>query len=121
MEDTVLNNTAIEIAQFIDDHKGLDTKVIDIKDQNSWTNVFIITTVNSHTHLQGIFKYLRKFLSQKGISILHRQKKITDQGWFLIDCGFIVIHLMNKDKREFYDLEKLWFSGKLLYQSSKSS
>jgi ribosomal silencing factor RsfS len=39
----------------------------------------------------------------------------------LIDCSSFVIHLMEQDKREFYELEKLWFSGKRLYESSGSS
>lgn len=30
------------------------------------------------------------------------------QKWCVIDCGNIIIHLFQKEQREFYDLESLW-------------
>jgi ribosome-associated protein len=111
----------MEMGRLIDMHKGDDTVVIDISEQSSWTDYFIISTVNSLGHLKGMVRHIKNHLRDKNIPMLHRHKRVTDEGWELIDCGFVVIHLMDEEMREFYDLEKLWFNGEVVYQSSKSS
>ena len=109
------------IGGFISEHNGENVIVVDIKEQSSWTDYMIIATVNSVGHLRGLVRQLKEMLSDNSIDILMRHKQISDDGWELIDCGSYVIHLMNSEMREFYDLEKLWFSGRTVYQSSKSS
>ena len=122
MEDTVKSKELVEeIAEFIDDHKGVETIALDISRQSSFTDYFIITTVTSWAHLKGLFRELKGFLKERGAAPASQQKIVREETWVLIDCGNIVIHLMNREMREFYELEKLWFSGSVVYQSSKSS
>jgi ribosome-associated protein len=40
--------------------------------------------------------------------------------WHLLDFGNMVVHLMNKDARSFFELESLWGAAPIIY-SSKSS
>ncbi len=115
------DNVATLIGSFINDHNGENVQVIDIQEQSSWTDYMIISTVSSTGHLKGLVRQLKEMLSDNSIDILKRHKQISDDGWELIDCGSYVIHLMSKDMRDFYDLDKLWFSGKIIFQSSKSS
>ena len=32
----------------------------------------------------------------------------VESGWILVDCGDVVINIMNQEQRDFYDLEGLW-------------
>ena len=122
MEDTANKKGIIKkIAQDIEDLKGIDTIAIDISAQSSWADFFIISSVTSSTHLKGILKQLQSKLDEYGIEPLWRHKKIDNDKWVLIDCGDLIIHLMDKQARDFYELEKLWFNGEIIYQSSKSS
>ena len=38
----------------------------------------------------------------------------AESGWVLVDCGNIVINIMKKDERDFYDLEGLWGADALI-------
>lgn len=121
MEDTAKNNLVLDLARLLDEHNGLDTMVLDIGAQASWTDFFVITTATSATHMQGLLRYVREFLNSHSVEPLRRRKQVSDDTWLLIDCGDFVIHIMLKETREFYELERLWFGGTVLYHSSKSS
>lgn len=122
MADTVSKRkTALGIGRFLEEHKGLDTKVLDLEGRSSWTDYFVITTVASAAHLQGIIRQLYDFLSESGVELRYRHRQVQDTGWVILDCGEIVVHLMDAERREFYDLENLWFQAKSLSYSSKSS
>ncbi len=109
---------AIETARFLADHKGEHTVLLDVSESSGWTDFFIITTVRSAGHMRGLVRELRSFLPEQGISLSYSRKGEIDEGWELIDCGGIIIHLMSEEYREFYDLEHLWYSGKQIAYSS---
>lgn len=112
---------ATSIGEFISEHKGKNVIVLDVKEESSWTDYMIIATSNSIGHLKGLVRQLKKMLDGNAVDILRRHKQIDDDGWELIDCGDYVIHLFNQEMRDFYNLDKLWFAGKIIYHSSKSS
>jgi ribosome-associated protein len=103
-----------DIAKFVTDHKAIDPTVIDVSDQSGWADCFIVATVTSLGHLKGVTRELWAFLSDRGVHVINRHKSVAGDGWELIDCGNIVIHLMSAELREFYALEKLWHTGEKL-------
>ena len=112
---------ANKIAQFLAEHLAIDTTAIDVGEMSSWTNFFVICTVRSQAHLKGLMEHINEYFHANNIKKLNSFKNSADQGWVLIDCGTIVIHLMTREKREFYELERLWFNSEQLYHSSSSS
>ena len=110
-----MEEKAKEIAKLMEDGKGNDVVVLDISQLNSWTDYFIIVTVNSSTHWQGLYKQVKDYIKQNDLEVHVTNKKSPDgDDWNLIDLGSIVIHLMSEQAREFYDLEKLWHAGTVI-------
>lgn len=106
---------ALEIAKLMEDGKGQDVTVLDISELNSWTDYFVIVTINSSTHWQGLAKDIKMYAKENDMQVhVTDQKKGDGDEWNLIDLGTVVIHLMSAPAREFYELEKLWHSGKKL-------
>ena len=106
---------ALEIAQILEDSKAEEVTVIDVSELNSWTDYFVIATIHSSSHWQGLAKQIKDYVkaNEMEIHVTHNKAPSGDD-WNLIDIGSVVVHLMSKDAREFYDLEKLWHGGKKL-------
>ncbi|MCR4899381.1 MAG: ribosome silencing factor [Treponema sp.] len=117
-ENTVEKTTeqkAIEIAKLMEDGKGKDVTLIDISGLNSWADYFVIATVTSSAQQQGLSKQIKDYIKANDLEI-HPTNRRSPNGddWNLIDLGNIVVHLMSEQAREFYNLEKLWFKGKVI-------
>jgi ribosome-associated protein len=102
---------ALAAARLIDDHKGEDTVVLDLEGGTPIADFFVIATVRSATHLAGLHRELLAFFHEKRLRPQGRHKGHAQKGWLLLDCGEVVIHLMEREQREFYDLERLWFKA----------
>jgi len=109
---------ACNLAQLIAEHKGQRVVVLDLRALNTWTDFFIISTVTSSTHQQGLQRHIKEFAQTMQIEILRRQRKApSEDEWNLIDMGNMVVHLMTDKARTFYDLERLWSEATVLWKA----
>jgi ribosome-associated protein len=112
MDDTLPGDDkalAVAVGKLIQEHRGGDVVVMDLREFNAWTDFFVIATVSSNAHIQGLQRHIKEFAREQGAEILRRRRRIpSDDEWNLIDMGTIVIHLMTQKSRSFYDLERLW-------------
>lgn len=110
-----MEEKAKEIAKLMEDGKGNDVTLLDISGLNSWTDYFVIVTVTSSAHWQGLYKQIKEYIKDNDLEIHVTNRKSPDgDDWNLIDLGSIVVHLMSESARTFYDLEKLWHAGKTI-------
>jgi ribosome-associated protein len=135
MDDTLLTETAKALGALLEAHRGGDVVVLDLRGLNAWTDFFVITTVTSSTHSQGLERHIKDFCNERNIEILRFSARprsgrsegkmvsqaAIDEEWRLIDMGAIVIHLMTAKTRSFYELERLWGAGETIYSSSSNS
>ena len=103
-----IEDQAFILGGLLKEHKGQDVCVLDLRGINNWTDFFIIATVSSKTHTDGLERHIKDYCRENKIEILGSSRKNSDDEWRLIDLGFMVIHLMTERMREFYDLERLW-------------
>jgi ribosome-associated protein len=102
---------AIEAARILEEHKGEETVVLDVGGLSSVTDYFVISTARSSAHVAGLLRALTQLFHARGIHPLHGYKGRPETGWLLLDCGDFIIHVMAREQREFYDLERLWFKA----------
>ncbi len=110
MTNITLTQTA-DIARKLIELKAENVVALDISELNSWTDAFVIATVTSLGHLRGVVRELRSYVQELDVPMYQKHKQVGEDGWELVDCGHIIVHLMAREIREFYDLEKLWHQG----------
>jgi ribosome-associated protein len=111
----------LEVARLLDDAQARDPVALDVTGSCGFADYFVIATVNSQGHLRGLILQLDELFRSLELEPLHPRKRDTEIGWVLIDVGFVVIHLMTEELREFYELERLWFGANEIYSASSSN
>ena len=100
----------------LDESKAENILSLDVKNVSSFTDEIIIATANSNRHASSVSDNLITHLKKNDINIIGVEGEI-DSGWMLIDCGDVVINIMKKEQRDFYDLESLWGNNNLILRS----
>lgn len=95
------------ISAELDERKGQSITVIDVKDRSSVTDFMILVTATSERHSQALANYITIKVKEKGMKPLGVEGE-QGSNWVLLDLGDIVLHIMTKQARELYQLEKLW-------------
>ena len=113
--------TAIAVARLLEEHKAEDTVVLEVGPVCSWTDYFVIATARSTTHMGSLLDRVLAALDERSVARRNSSRDSVESGWVLIDCGNVVVHLMDQEKRDFYELEKLWFMAAEVYSSSSTS
>ncbi len=93
----------------IDSKRGDNIEVIKVSSITVLTDYFVIATANSNTQLKSIADEVEFKLSQQGIEPHHIEGEKTD--WVCLDYIGVVIHILLKDRRGFYQIERLWEDG----------
>jgi ribosome-associated protein len=110
MEDMLLEieKQTNQLSELLKDHQGQDVVVLDLRKFQTWTDFFVIATITSKTHMDGIERHIKDFCRERDMDLFGSSRKKTDDEWRLLDLGSIIIHLMSKRVRDFYELERLW-------------
>lgn len=91
-----------------DEMKGADIVAFDVSETLGLTDIFLIATGSSPRHVLSIAEEVEKQMHLQ-LSTNPREREGLDEGqWVLLDFGDIVVHVMDQDSRDFYDLERLW-------------
>lgn len=99
------------IRNFADDMKALDIEEIDISEKTSMADFFVICTGTSDVHVKAICEKVAEKLREHGIKPYRQTERSgSGGGWVLFDYGDVVFHVMQEEKRQFYDLESFWES-----------
>jgi len=91
------------------DRKAEDIAILPVDKLTTIADFFVIATGRSRPHTIAIADHILKELKQK-YAMSRTYESDNDCKWIIIDCQDIVVHIMQKDTRSYYDLENLWLA-----------
>ncbi len=93
------------------DKKGEDIKVIDISGICVLTDYFIIANGSSDNQVQALVNSVEEKMGQNGF---HLKQREGQGSWVLLDYEDVIVHIFDRESREFYNLERIWSDGKIV-------
>ena len=96
-----------EIETILDNNKAKNIVSIDLKKKSYIADYMIIASGTSSRHLQSLSENLVSELKKIGLNNCRIEGQYSND-WKLVDAIDIIIHIFHPEKREFYDLEKMW-------------
>ncbi|PDH45460.1 MAG: ribosome silencing factor [Flavobacteriales bacterium MED-G15] len=97
----------------IDDVKGIDISLLDLRDiDNTVCSYFVVCTGSSNTHVNAIVSSVQKKVSKELKEKPFHSEGNSNSEWVLIDYVNVVVHIFQKQVREYYNIEGLWGDAK---------
>jgi ribosome-associated protein len=96
------------IVSVLNDKKGIDVRVLDVRNLVSYTDYLILCSGSSTTHVRALVSAVDKALEKTDTKV----NSSLDDSWWILDQVDWVVHVFREDIRLFYDLEGLWADAK---------
>jgi ribosome-associated protein len=102
-----VSDIKLHIEKILDNNKAQNITSINLRNKSYIADYMIIASGTSSRHLQSLSEILVNELKKLGLSGCRIEGR-ESKDWKLVDAHEVIIHIFHPEKRDFYDLEKMW-------------
>ncbi len=99
---------AAVIARILDDKLGKDISILDISKVSVLTDYFVIVSADTSTQVKSLTGYVREEIKSIFSRLPANAENDLKNRWNLLDYGDVVVHILQREERETYAIEKFW-------------
>ena len=99
---------AITAARVAAETRGTDLVVLDLRELTPVFDFFVIATGTSRRQIHAMSDEIELVLKQQYGDLKRGGEGYEEGRWIVLDYGDTVVHLLDAEAREFWDLEGLW-------------
>ena len=106
-----IKDLALSAAAAAEDKKAENVKILNVKGLTIIADYFVICSGKSETQVKAIANGIEEDLAEKDIS----PKKVAgtqESHWIILDYADVIVHVFHKNKRKYYEIERLWADAK---------
>jgi len=104
---------ALLAAKAASDKHAEDIVLYHIQPMSGLADFLLLATVDSPAQLEAVEDHVSREFKAKGVSLVRRDGSRSAL-WRVLDYGGLLVHLMHRDAREFYSLDKLYIDARRL-------
>ena len=108
MENLDSKKLACIIARTLDDNLGKNIAVLNISNVSSLADYFVIVTGDSTPQVRALTENTAFRIKELFQRLPLKTENDAKNRWNLIDYGDVVVHILHKEEREAYAIEKFW-------------
>lgn len=97
-----------KITVILDSKKARDIKVLRVEDKTILANYFVICCGSSTTQVRSLSGEIEEKLREEDMLEPLHSEGYNEGTWAILDYGCVIVHIFNRETREFYKLDKLW-------------
>ena len=102
---------ALRCAKIAHAKKAGAIKVLDVAKLTTVCRYFVVLSGRSEVHVRTFADAIERYFKKENIYPLHKEGGRPGR-WIVLDYGGVVVHMFQKNVREFYKIEKFWADAK---------
>lgn len=99
---------ACVIARVLDEKIGKDITILNISNVSSFADYFVICSAEASTQVKALTEAVRLRIKELFARQAARIENDAKNRWNLLDYNDVVVHILHKEERETYAIEKFW-------------
>ena len=102
------------IEEALSDRKAENIEKIKISGISDIADYFVLATANNPNQMDALKDSVDEYMTKSGVPAKSIEGKVRDNStWILMDYGDIIVHIFDREARDFYNLEHLWKGGRV--------
>lgn len=108
MTETDSQKLACVIARVLDDKLASNISILNISNVSSLGDYFVIASADSPTQVKALMMSVKEMIKKHFERQPVRMENDLKNRWNLLDYGDVIVHILHKEERETYAIEKFW-------------
>jgi len=104
-------NSVTALYKALDKKFAQDIILMDLRNVTPIADFFVICTAGSAPQMAALTETAEETLLEQGMKLFHTEGVAK---WVLLDFGTVIVHIFDKESREYYNLERTWGDAKLI-------
>ena len=107
LADATAKELALACRDILESKKGANVSVLSVEGRSDITDYLVLATGSSGPHVKALADELEFQIGERGVHPLHADG-VGTRSWQIVDYGTVMVHIFDRESREFFNLDKLY-------------